>query len=365
MKFLQLSLVNIKSFLKDPLKLLSFFLLPVGVLIFTFGLGEGSKDTFANTKIAYNSEDKGELWEELDSATGGSTWFFKQELAKALDLLEEGEVAAVYNIPVDFSQKIMAYEKPTIQAYRREEGNITLPLEHEINHKVRDMVKEQFLLDKGIIDKIEDLAILQVDTVISREEKIVSGDLHLTTLLLIVFIIMSSSAMVAELMEFKSKGVFLRAASTPNKSWVILGSFMVAMMVFQIVANLLIVQVGARIFKYSIVNLPLVFVNFLLASFFAITLSLALTRVFKNPGICTLVSTIFSISGFFLAMFTQNEFLASVPKGIANLGKFTPHYWLFDSLERSVFFPNTLVVLLMALALFSAGCYKLREFADS
>ncbi len=41
-----------------------------------------------------------------------------------------------------------------------------------------------------------------------------------------------------------------------------------------------------------------------------------------------------------------------------------PQYWLMDSIENTKLFPNTLVLILMILALFTAGSYKFRDFVN-
>lgn len=51
-----------------------------------------------------------------------------------------------------------------------------------------------------------------------------------------------------------------------------------------------------------------------------------------------------------------------MPKIIRSLGKITPQYWIFDSLERAVLFPNVLIVAFIVIALFIAGSYRLKDF---
>ena len=75
-----------------------------------------------------------------------------------------------------------------------------------------------------------------------------------------------------------------------------------------------------------------------------------------------MVTALVAILTLFLSMFAQDGIYQNVPEFIKNLGKFTPQYWMFDSLEKSVIFPNVFIVLLIVLALFTAGSYRLKDF---
>ncbi|MBU5311439.1 ABC transporter permease [Tissierella carlieri] len=365
MNLIQLIIVNIKRMLKDPLKVGLMLIMPIAVILFVNFLEGGDShqsSKLSNVTVAYNIEDEGDLWETIYSSPSKSQWIFQNEKDKALELLESNEVAVVYNIPSNFTEKINNYEKPIIESYKREEGNITIPLEMDINNKINEFIKEKLLIDKGIISNKEDLYILKTETLFERNQKIVTGDLHTATMLLIYFIILGASPIVTELMEFKKKNIISRSITTPNKSSVILGSIALSLLFFQVAANILVVLLGAKVTGYNIVNLPIIFINFILASLFSITLSLAMTRIFNNEGSASMVTALVAILTLFLSMFAQDGIYQNIPEFIKNLGKFTPQYWMFDSLEKSVIFPNVLIVLLIVLALFTAGSYRLKDF---
>ena len=364
MKLIQLIIVNIKRMLRSPLNVALSFLLPISVILFVHFLESGDihgASTSSNVKVAYNIEDQGDLWEEL-SFPAQSQWIFINEKDKALDLLESNEAAVVYNIPADFTEKINNYEKPTIESYKREEGNITIPLEMEINNKINEFIKEKILIDKGLISNKNDLFILKAKTLFVRNNKVVTGDLHISTIMIIYFIILGSSSIVTELMEYKKKNIISRAITTPNKSSVILGSIALSQLIFQVVGDMLIVLLGSIALGYDIVNLPIIFINITLAGLFSITLSLAMTRVFNNESSASLITALIAMLTLFLSMFAQEGIYQNAPQFIKNLGKFAPQYWIFDSLEKSLIFPNVFIVILMILALFTAGSYKLKDF---
>ena len=363
MNLIQLIYVNIKRMLKDPLKLSFMLIVPFLVVLFVNFLSKGNQGSaLTNINVAFNIEDKGDLGQKVIEAQTKPNWVFKNNKERALELLETNEVAIVYNIPEDFTEKINNYEKPIIQSYKREEGNAVIPLEMEINNIINGMIKEKLLMDKGVISSREDLYILNAKTLFERNERVTTGDLHTTTMLLIYFIILGSSTIGTELIEFKKKNVISRAVTTPNRTGTILGSIALSLLVFQVGANLVVLLLGKKFIGYNIVNLHIIVVNLILASLFAITLSLAMTRIFNNEGTASVISALISITTLFLSMFAQEGIYQNVPQFIKNLGKFTPQYWIFDSIEKSIFFPNVFIVLLMILALFTTGSYKLKDF---
>lgn len=366
MNLIQLVFVNIKRMLKDPIKIGIMLIMPVAVILFVHFLESGDTQgsgIASNVTVAYNIEDEGELWEQIYGSQSKSQWIFINERDKALELLENNEVAVVYNIPSDFSEKINNYEKPTIESFKREEGNVTIPLEMEINNKINEFIKEKLLIDKGIISSKDELYILKTETLLERNKKIVTGDMHVVTMLLIYFIILGASPIVTELMEFKKKNIISRSITTPNKGSVILGSIVLSLLVFQVLSNMIVLLLGTKVIGYNVVNLGIIFINFTLSSLFSITLSLAMSRIFKNENSGALITALIAMITLFLSMFAQGGIYQNAPQFIRNLGKFTPQYWIFDSLEKSVLFPNIFIVLLIVLALFTAGSYKLKDFA--
>lgn len=363
MNLIQLVYVNMKRILKDPIKLIFMLLMPVAVIVLVNFISGGSSGPASSTiDVAFNIDDRGELGAKVVEAQTKSQWVFANNKEKALELLEENQVAIVYNIPEDFTEKINRYEKPIIESYKREEGNANIPLEMEINNMINDMIKEKLLLDKGIISNKDDLYVLKSKTLFERNKKISTGDLHGATMLLIYFIILSASTIGTELIEFKKKNIISRAVTTPNKTSTILGSIALSLLFFQVSSNLIVLILGQKFIGYKIINLHVIVVNLILASLFSINLSLAMTRIFNNEGTGSMVTALVAMFTLFLSMFAQGAIYQNVPQFIKNLGKFTPQYWIFDSLEKSILFPNALIVLLMILVLFTAGSYKLKDF---
>ncbi len=365
MNLIQLIMVNIKRMLKDPSKIGFMFIMPILVILFVSFLESGDNhqsSVGSNATVAINIEDRGDLWEKFYVSASKSQWIFINEKEKALELLETNEVSVVYNVPADFSEKINKYEKPIIESYKREEGNVTIPMELDINNKINEFIKEKLLVDKGIISSGDDLFVLKTETLFERNNKVVTGDMHSVTTLLIYFIILGASPIVIELVGLKKNNIISRSITTPNKSSVILGSVAISFLIFQVSVNIVVLLLGQIVLGYDIVSFYIVFINIVLASLFSITLSLAMTRLFQNEGVANLITALIAMLTLFLSMYGQDGVYQNVPQFLKNIGRFTPQYWIFDSLEKSLIYPNVFIVLLIILALFTAGSYKLKDF---
>lgn len=365
MNLLELTRVNIKQILTNPLQLMFLFLLPVGTMIFvTVILGGSEPSANFGLDIAFNIEDSGTSWETIVAPFEKSQEIFINDLDGALLLLEQNKILAVYNIPSEFSEHIEAYKKPLIEVYKREKGNMAIPLETKIDSIINELLEEKILRDNEIITSLDELDVLKTKVVMERNQEPVSGDFGPEIMILIMFIFFGSVSIVTQLMELKKGNILARVITTPNRGGVVIASLIISFFVVQYGINVLVLLGAKMIFDFPIVSLSVVLINFALASLFSITFSLAAIRITKNESIISLLTTIFSLGSTYLVLFANSLFFSSSNRWIENLAKFVPQYWIFESLEEMVLFPNVLIVLLMIAALFSAGCYRLKNFVN-
>ncbi len=120
---------------------------------------------------------------------------------------------------------------------------------------------------------------------------------------------------------------------------------------------------GKFIIGYSFDNLFFVLINTIIASIFSVSLGVFVTRLFQNESVVTLVVNIIGISTTFLSLYSMGLSMSKPSWVLLNIGKFTPQYWIFDSIKNSSIFPNIFIVILMSLVLFTGGNIKVREFA--
>lgn len=362
--FISLIYVNIKRMLKDPGKMVFTLIMPVMVILLVSFLrnSEHSTESFSNEKVAYNIEDNGRAWESVFPYLVENKNTFINQRKKAIELLDKGEISVVYNIPSDFTKTIETYKKPIINAYKIKEGNENIPIEIKLNESINKWIESEVLIEQGVIKSESDISVASVKTILFKDETEIDGDSNIATIMIIAFIIIGSSLISEDLIELRETNIISRSITTPNNSFSILGSIALSILIFQVSINMFILLLGKLIVGYQIFHIHIVFINIVLASLFAITLSLAVTRIFKNAGVVSIVTSLISILTLFLSTSAEDETFQNVPEFILNLGKFTPQYWIFNSLEKSVLFPNIFIVLLITTVLFTAGSYKLKDF---
>ena len=118
------------------------------------------------------------------------------------------------------------------------------------------------------------------------------------------------------------------------------------------------------LFKISFVNFGILILNIALMSMVSISLAIMVNRIFKNPGVGSLVISLTSLIMFFLYLAgIDGEASAKIPQTVLTLGKFTPFYWSLGSIEKSVLFPNVFILILIALVFYSAGSIRYSNFA--
>ncbi|WBW97064.1 ABC transporter permease [Oceanirhabdus sp. W0125-5] len=363
MKVLRISLIYFKRMIKDPKTIAFSFLMPLVLLIgisFDFG-GKSSPDIEA----AYSVNDEGTYASEILKELNINKYVFYNEDEKAMELLENNDVVVVYRIPKEFTEEIKNGVKPIIKSFKREEGNSTLLFEMNISDKVNKRIREELLLKKDIIEDKEELSKGIIKSEVKPYKRRVGKNLFLATMLIIYFIILSSSGIGTEILNLKKHRILSRAVTTPNKGYEVIGSIYLAMLLQQIVIYTLILVLGKFILGYSLMNFHIALINIILTSMFSISLGVFITRIINEPTVASLITILICIVTFFISLIAlASDMLTNIPWILINLAKFTPQYWALTSLENSQLFPNVFVLLLMALALFTAGNYKLRDYVN-
>jgi ABC-2 type transport system permease protein len=364
-KILRLSFINFKMSIKDIGTLIIMFIVPLVVILGTNLMASKGGYT-VDSNIAIDVKDKGVYGEEILKEMSISENIFYDAEDKALELLERNEVVAVYQIPEDFTEKIKNGEKPGIQSFKREEGNTTLAFELNLEDEINERIRDEILLKNGIIGDRSELLNYRTRTkVINLNENKVDSKFALAMMMIIYFILLSSSSMGEKMVGMKKQNILSRAMSTANTGYEILGSLCLSILVLQVTINLAILFIVKIMIGFTISNFHIALANIILASLFSITFTMFLTRVFESQGVVSLGAVLFSIASIFLSIITlEPDVFPKVPFVIKNLGKLTPIYWLMDSVETLNLFPNAIIVLLMIIALFSAGNYKLKSFIN-
>lgn len=364
-KILRLAFINFKMSVKDIGTFVFMFITPLVVILGISLMGSKGGYTVVSS-IAIDVKDKGMYGEKIIKEMNISENIFYNEEDKALELLERNEVVAVYQIPEDFTERIQNGEKPNIQSFKREEGNATLAFELKLEDEINKRIKNEILFKNGILGlRNESLGYETRTKVTKLDENKVDGKFELAMMMIIYFIVLSSSSIGEKMVGMKKQNILSRAMSTANTGYEILGSLCLSILVLQVTINLAILFVSKILIGFTISNFYIALVNIMLASLFSITFTMFLTRVLEEQGLVSFGAVIFSISSIFLSLIAlEPDAFPKVPFVVKNLGKLTPIYWLLDSVDNLKLFPNAIVVFLMIVALFSAGNYKLKNFIN-
>ena len=361
MKFIRMILVSSKKYLKDYKNIVMMFLLHILCVGMVHFLNDNSSKGL-DVKVAIVNLDKGNLGMELIGDLGVTNIFNNKE--KALKELKNYNVIALYEIPDSFTEEINKNVKPKINVYKLEEGNSTQVFESELEQKLNELLKVQILKNNNIIKDKKEIDNNFINIQYNFKTGLLDAKGFMPIVLLMFFLVSFSANISMDLLTLRKEKILERFLTTNNKGYQIMGSIYLSMVIIQIfmyTASFIVMKV---LFKLPFQNFGILILNIELMSMVSISLGVMIIRIFKDPGIVTIVVTMASLCMFFLYIIGLiGETSSKVPGIIITISKFTPFYWALGSIEKSVLFPNVFVLILMALAFFSAGSIKYSKFA--
>jgi len=281
-----------------------------------------------------------------------------------LEPLKKNDVIAVYEIPADFTEKIKEGIKPEIIGYKNKEGNGTTPIEGDINQWINEKCRENLLVNNKIIKDGKEITEGTIKAVVEGSKKGMETNMLITIILLLNFIIFSALGVGTELLILKKEKILARAVTTANRGWEIIGSIYLAQFLVQIIIYSVIFLIQTCLFGYSLSNLYIVLINIALMSLVSISLGVFVTRICENEALASLLINIVASSTTFLSIAGILSDTHKTSWVVENLTKFAPQYWAMKSIDSSILFPNGIIIMLMALALFTAGSFRVRNFVN-
>ncbi|NKF06700.1 ABC transporter permease [Clostridium gasigenes] len=363
MKFLYMVLVNCKKYFKDYVSIGCMFILPIAVVIFVnFISGPGPSSKSLNLKVAMVNLDTGDLGKELVEKINPPSVYDNKE--EALEGLKNYNVIAIYEIPENFTNQINDNKKPTINSYKLEAGNSVQIFEVQIEEKVNELFKVQILKNSNIINNENEVNKNIINIQYDMEKNIMGGTEFMPIVMIMFFLVSFSSNISTDLLKLRQGKILERFLSTANKGYEIIGSIYISMVITQTIMYTASFIVMKLILKIKFVNFEFLVLNIALMSMISISLAIMVNRIFKIPGVASLVLNLISIIMFFLYMAGLiGETSSNILQIIITLSKFTPFYWALGSIEKAVLFPNIFILILIALTFYSAGSIRYSNFA--
>lgn len=361
MNMVRLAFINFKRQLKNKSNLVMMFIMPI-IIVLGMHLGmDGSNSKIDSPRVALCINDEGSYGGELVEKIKPKV--VENDEKKAMNMLEENEIIAVYIVEKDFSENLGAAIKPDIKSYKLQKGNGTDSVELAINSFIKEKMKSNILLKEGIIDNPKELKNNPTNIDVEYKKGLFGGDAKLVLFMIFYFVLMSSSSISGELIVLKKQKVLKRVVTTANKGYEIIGSIYLSLFLLQMTYFIVDLIILGQAFKLGKGELLLGIGIIAILSLISISLALVATRICENEGVVNISLVMINILGLFLATLTQLPHeIINVPKYILNLAKFTPQYWAVEIINKGVLFPGIFILILMIVALFTCGNIKLNNY---
>ncbi|MBS5950852.1 MAG: ABC transporter permease [Clostridium sp.] len=353
MRLITLTIINIKRTIKNPAMLLMTFLFPMVVLFGVVGTGaEGSSlgkiGIIDNTSGKYSKNLIQELEEKYDIENLEGT------VEDSYNDLRDKKLAMVYVLNEDFDKNIDLGKTPKIENYVVETGMGSIIAEDIINNYVNNLLEES--INSG-------LSTNSIDSVIVESYEKDSNDYYMAVIMICYFMMIGATIITEDILKLKAQKVLKRVISTGNKDRQILGSLYISSFIIQAVISSLSLIVAIMMFKIERFNLGLGILAITLCSLITTAIIMTVTRWVKNQTLASLAVVIFGLLAFAVGILGTNlDEFSNVPKAIGYLSVISPFSWLGKIINGESIFISIIVIVLMSLAFFTLGSFKLRDY---
>lgn len=354
MRLIRLTIINLRRSLKNPAILMMTFFLPMVVL---FGVvGPSSKESSLG-KIGILDKSSGKYSKDLinDLSEKYSIEELDGEAEDKYNDLRDKKLGAIYVIDEDFEEKIDNGEVPKIKTYINEAGMGAVVADNIIADHINKLLKE------GINDG---LSTNTVKSVIVDNFEVNKADYVLTVLMICYFMMIGGSILTDDIIKLKAQKVLRRTISTGNSDKVILGSLYLSAFILQSVISSITLILAINIFKIENYNLGEGILVIILSSLVTTSLIIAATRWLKNQTISSLAIVVFGLLSFGVAMLGSGlQEFDNVPQIINSLSIISPFSWMVQIINEGKIVVPIVVIILMSIVFFTAGSFRLRDYA--
>ncbi|MFL8673317.1 ABC transporter permease [Clostridioides sp. GD02404] len=351
---IRLIIANIKRYIKNHTLLVNMVLFPV-ILVFSLNFFTGSSENqsvyFSPVAIVSNSSGKYEH-KLIDSSKLKENSFGLDEQDKAMNLLKNNKVSAVFILDKNFSSNIDNLKRPVVKCFKTENGGGSLWAESQIESFITNSLKLK--IDGNIDDKLTKTNIID-----NSPDK--NKNSFLIVFLICYFMYINAAHLASDLFALKKSNTLKRLVSTKHNDIKIIFSIFLGLFFTQAIVYTLtlVCFTFTRDFKLTLNTLMIVLSNSFVATGFVFWIA----RVFKNESSISLISTFYSLIGLAISI---SSMIPSLDKlsFMANLSKLTPFYWTIDAINNNGnILINIIVLILIGMVFVTAGSLKLRDFA--
>lgn len=351
MRLIQLTIVQMKQYIKNPMIFIMGFIFPVGILLSIFYFGDGSGQKIGvinndNSKISINLIDKLSQEYEVKEYTG--------TIEDNINVLRDNEVGALYIIDEYFSKILEERKVPKIKSYKKEDIAGAIEAENIIGNFVKGNLEEK--TEAGLSNNY-------VETIIEKDEGSDKVQFLTSLLMICYFMLLDSSFITQDILKQKASKVLRRSIVTPNSDKQILGGIFVASFLIQGFLSTAAFIIVNAVVSFKNVNIPLSFLVIMLCSFVCTSIVIAATRWLKNPAVANFAIMMVALASIALAMIGSNLMdVSNVPAVISNLTLLSPFYWLMQIAGEEQVVIGCIIMVLISAVFFTAGSFRLRDF---
>lgn len=351
MRLMQLTIVQMKQYLKNSMILIMGLIFPTLLLLGIFGFKHGSDE-----KVGVINNDKSEISIKLIDKLSEeyNVNEYKGALEDNMRYLRDNEVGAIYVIDEEFSQMLQYRKIPKISAYKKEEQAGAIKAENIIETFGKGNLEEK--TEMGLSNNY-------IETIIEKEEESDKDNFLASLLMICYFMLLDSSFIIDNILKQKASKVLRRSIVTPNSDRRILGGIFGASFLIQGILSSLAFVIVNGVLSFKNVNIPLSFFVIMLCSLVCTSIVIASTRWLKNPALASFAVMMIAIASMGLAMMGSGLMdVSNVPEILTKLSLISPFYWLMQIADEGEILVGILVLILTSAVFFTAGSFRLRDF---
>lgn len=353
---IRLILANIKRYIKNPSLLANIVMIPI-VIVVTLNVFSSNSDNqsmyFSPVAVVSNYSGKYEHKLISNSKLKENT-FGLSEQDKAMNLLKNNKVSAVFVLDKNFSTDIDSLKRPVVKCFKTENGGGSLWAESQIDSFITNSLKLK--LDKNINEKLTKTSIID-----KKPDK--NKNSFSAVFMICYFMYINAAHLASDLFALKKSNVLRRLISTKHKDIKIIFSILLGLFFIQAIVYTLIL--GCLTFVGDFKLTPNILMIVLANSFVSTGFVFWVARVFKSESSISLVTTFYSLIGLAISISSLIPSMSEL-SFMTNLSKLTPFYWTINAIKSNdSILINVIVLILIGIVFVTAGSFKLRDFAKN
>lgn len=351
MKILRLTWFHLKRILFNNWGFVLFTLgFPLIIIFFFLVIMQDDASVFSEQNIAVLNHSDYVQEEIVPHLSENYQEYFTDDAEEAFQQMDQIEVTMVYEIPENFP-----LDEQQIRVYSLSGENRDTLFEAEFF---------QIMAKNRTNEAFSEANISIVPTEVAEANWISPTDNFNSNIAFILFMLMffmgyATGFIAGDLAKMRKEGLLTRSIISNTYSWQILGSVLLAYVVYELLANTIIIAMMSMIFDIPINN-PLLIVSAILSmSIFVVGLTMFLFRLLKNEALIQMLGIMLTVVLVFIPLFAETF------SGVYYLQFLSPYYWVFEAIDTGQIFPNIPVIALYGVVLFTAGSFKIERLVKA